>query len=218
MRTASTLIVAIFCLTSFALGGTASAAASKFKYVGAKDCGKCHKKDLIGNQLGEWKKSEHHKAYETLKGDDAAKIAKERGLAKPAYESEECLKCHVTGYGLPASAFQKKPLLESDGVQCESCHGPGSGYRKKKTMSDPDKAIAAGMWEPGKDEKICTNCHNSDSPTWDAAKGFDYKEMKKKIAHPIPEDVKGHYIEKEKELRAQKGSAGGDDEEEEEQD
>lgn len=217
MRTASNLMVAIFCLTSLVFGGTATAA-SKYKYVGAKNCGKCHKKELMGNQLAEWEKADHHKAYETLKGEEAAKIAKERGLAQPAYESEECLKCHVTAYGLPASAFRKKPLLESDGVQCESCHGPGSAYRKKKTMSDHDKAVAAGMWEPGKDEKICTECHNSDSPTWDPAKGFDFEAMKEKIAHPIPEDVKGHYIEKEKELRAQRRAAGGDDEEDDEED
>jgi hypothetical protein len=36
-------------------------------------------------------------------------------------------------------------------------------------------AVAAGMWEPGEDEKICTQCHNQDSPTSDEAEGFDYE-------------------------------------------
>jgi hypothetical protein len=31
------------------------------------------------------------------------------------------------------------------------------------------------MWEPGEDEKICTQCHNQDSPTSDEADGFDYE-------------------------------------------
>jgi hypothetical protein len=118
----------------------------------------------------------------------------------------------MTGYGLPATAFAKKPLDAEDGVQCESCHGPGSDYKKKKTMADHAKSVAAGMWEPDKDEKICLNCHNDQSPTWDAAKGFDFEARKKDIAHPIPEDVKGNYIAMEK---AAKG--GSNDEEEDEE-
>ncbi len=51
------------------------------------------------------------------------------------------------------------------------------------------------MWEPDKDETICTKCHNDSSPTWDAAEGFDFEARKKDIAHLIPEDVKGRYIE-----------------------
>jgi hypothetical protein len=175
--------------------------AKDHKYVGAKACGMCHKKELIGNQLAKWKESPHAKAYKTLEGDEAKKIAKEKGLSTPPNETDECLRCHATAQGLEKSQILRKPLKIQDGVQCESCHGPGSDYRKKKIMSDHDKAVAAGMWEPGKNEKVCTTCHNSESPTWDAAKGFDYAAMKKKIAHPIPKDVKGRYLEAEKEAR-----------------
>jgi hypothetical protein len=185
------------------------ALAADHKYVGLADCAKCHKKELMGDQLAAWKKGPHAKTFETLKGAKAVKIAKERNLATPAHEAPECLECHVTAYGAPASAFAKKPLKASDGVQCESCHGPGNDYRKKKTMADHDKSVAAGMWDPGKDEKICLTCHNDKSPSWDAAKGFDYEEAKKQIAHPIPTDVKGHYLEKEKELKAAKKASGG---------
>ena len=62
-------------------------------------------------------------------------------------------------------------------------------------MADHDKSVAAGMWEPGKKEAICTACNNDKSPTWDAAKGFDFEARKKEIAHPIPADVKGRYAE-----------------------
>jgi len=212
MRSSFVWIAAAVGLALFV--GVGSGSAADHKYVGAAKCKTCHKKELIGDQYGEWQKGKHAKAYEALKSDKAAEIAKEKGLSGPAYESDKCLKCHMTGHGLPATAFDKKPLKASDGVQCESCHGPGSDYKKKKTMSDHDKAVAAGMWEPGKDEKICTACHNDESPTWDAAKGFDYEERKEKIAHSIPEDVKGKYIEMEKELK-KKGGGGGDDDEEE---
>ena len=185
------------------------------QYVGASKCKTCHKKELIGNQYGAWEDAKHSKAFETLKSDKAIALAKEKGISGPPSEAKECLKCHMTGHGLPATAFKKKPLKAADGVQCESCHGPGSDYKKKKTMSDRDKSIAAGMWEPGKDEKICQKCHNDESPTWDADKGFDYEERKEEIAHPIPEDVKGNYIAMEKKLKAEKGESGDDEEEEE---
>jgi hypothetical protein len=200
----------------FVLGATGSAgAAEEFQYVGASKCKSCHKKELIGNQYGAWEEMKHSKAFETLKSEDAAKIAKEKGLAVPAHEADECLKCHATAFGLTEAQVAKKPLKLSDGVQCESCHGPGSKYRKKKTMSDHDKAVAAGMWEPGDNEKICTECHNDQSPTWDPEKGFNFEERKEEIAHAIPEDVKGRYLEVEKERRK---AGGGDDDEEEDED
>jgi len=192
------------------LVGAAGATAAEPQYVGAKACKTCHKKDLIGNQWGAWQKMKHSKAFETLKGEKALEIAKKKGLVEPPYEAGECPKCHMTAYGEPAAKFAKKPLNPKDGVQCESCHGPGSLYKKKKTMADHAKSVAAGMWEPGKDEKICTRCHNEESPTWDAAAGFDFEKRKEEIAHPIPADVKGKYIEVEKKLKAE-GKAGGDE-------
>jgi ribosomal protein L40E len=198
--------------------GAGNGAAAEPQYVGAKKCRTCHKKELIGNQWGAWLEGDHAKAYETLKQEEALKIARERGLAQPPHEAEECLKCHATAFGLePAQLAKGKPLEVSDGVQCESCHGPGSKYRKKKIMSNRDKAVAAGLWNPGEDEELCTTCHNDESPTWDPAEGFDYEEAKAEIAHPIPEDVKGKYLEIEKQRKAEK-RAGGEPEEEEEED
>jgi hypothetical protein len=197
-------------------GGVADAAGKEPQYVGAKKCKTCHKKELMGNQYGAWEEAKHSKAFEALKGEKALEIAKERGLTVPPHEADECLKCHATAYGEDASKFAKKPLNPEDGVQCESCHGPGSLYKKKKTMSDHDKSMAAGMWEPGKDDKICIGCHNEDSPTWDPAEGFDLEKRKEEIAHPIPEDVKGKYIEVEKQRKAEKRARGEAVEENEE--
>ncbi len=205
------------------VGGPVGSSAAESKYVGVKKCRSCHKKELIGNQYAKWQDTKHAKAFEALKSEDAVKIAKEKGLAKPPHEAPECLKCHVTAYDVDPAMIAKKPLDPAKGVQCESCHGPGSAYRKKKIMSDREKSIAAGMWEPGKDEKICTACHNDESPSWDPAKyklagggtaGFDHEQAMEEIAHPIPEDVKGRYIEIEKE-RKKKGKADADEEEDE---
>jgi len=172
----------------------AGASAEEYQYTGVRDCSRCHKKELIGDQTKVWKESPHAKAYETLMGDDAVKIAKERGMTELPHESGQCLRCHATAYGVPDEKVERPPLRLADGVQCESCHGPGAGYKANEIMSDHAKAVAAGMWEPGKDEKVCLRCHNEESPNF---KPFDYEERKEKIAHPIPADVKGHYLELE---------------------
>jgi hypothetical protein len=201
-------------LLIFAMGNSASA--KEHLYVGAAKCKNCHKKELIGNQYEAWQKGPHAKAFATLKGAKAIQIAKDKGLARPAHESPECLECHVTAHGAPAARI-RYPIKPSDGVQCESCHGPGNDYRKKKVMSDEKKAIAAGMWQPGKEEKLCTTCHNEKSPSWNpnaftlangTKVGFDYEQAKEKIAHEIPEDVKGRYLELLEKKKAE-GSAGG---------
>jgi hypothetical protein len=172
-----------------ALGWT-DAAPAEPQYVGEKKCRSCHRKKRIGNQYRAWKEGRHSQAFASLKGEEALEIARERGLTSPPREAEECVKCHVTAFGEHPSEFARKPLAHEDGVQCESCHGPGSRYRKKKIMSDHAKAVAAGMWEPDKDEKICTSCHNEGSPFWDPAVGFDFEKSKEKIAHPIPAEFK----------------------------
>jgi hypothetical protein len=78
----------------------------------------------------------------------------------------------------------KKYKVE-DGVGCESCHGPGGDYYKKKVMkaiySGKQDGKALGLIEP--DEKTCKKCHNEESPSY---KPFDFKKRVKEIAHPVP--------------------------------
>lgn len=164
------------------------AAAEKVQhsYVGVKACGMCHKTEKQGQQLTVWEGSKHSQAFEVLKSEKAAAIAKEKGLETPAYESAECLKCHVTEYGVAAELLDAK-YVSNMGVQCESCHGAGSDYKKMSIMKDREASIQNGMnaiaVSDGSAEKRCVTCHNENSPTF---KGFKFDEMWKQIAHPIP--------------------------------
>src|ERR1039457_6504170 len=148
-------------------------------YLGVKGCaGMCHKTEKQGNQLGIWGKTGHAQAYTTLTTAKANDIAKARGLTTPAAESPECLQCHTV------RADAKVDI--KDGVQCEICHGPGSGYKSISVMKDKAKAIAAGMTEYKDDaaiEKQCRSCHNEKSPTY---KEFNFEERWGKIRHPVP--------------------------------
>lgn len=167
----------------------------KYTYIGVKACARlCHRTKKQGEQLGKWESLKHSKAYELLKSDEAKAVGKKVGLQKPPHESPECLKCHATGYDLPKERMKSRFKIE-DGVQCETCHGPGEKYKPKAVMQDREKAISLGLVIG--DEKLCRTCHNDKSPTWkpdryttkDGKKvGFDYEQAWKKIAHYVPKE------------------------------
>lgn len=194
---AGTAILTVLMLS--VLTGSSAAAEKQREFVGAGKCKTCHKTATQGEQYVIWEKSAHAKAYATLATDEAKAIAKERGIADPQ-KADECLQCHVTGHGVAAEFLGTKYDM-TEGVTCESCHGAGGDYYKKSTM----KAITAGTQDRAEvglvkpDEKVCVTCHNEKSPNF---KGFNFEEMAKKIAHPMPE-----------ERREAAKAAGGDDEE-----
>lgn len=155
---------------------------SKPGYVGTKVCGMCHKKEDVGQQLKIWESSKHSQAYKTLLTEKADKVAKEKGFKTKASETKECLKCHASGYDVDKSLLGEKFSIE-DGVQCETCHGPGSEYKSKKIMEDRKLAVQNGLILYEKPEDLCTKCHNEESPFY---KEFNFKEMWAKIKHDKP--------------------------------
>jgi len=172
--------VIITALIAIALVAVFSAPASaEHSYAGVDSCKMCHKKDEKGNQYGQWEASKHAQAYADLASDKAKEIADAKGIAN-AQEAAECLKCHVTAYGVDASLLDKKYKVE-DGVGCESCHGAGKDYKNMKVMKVRDDAVAAGLVIPT--AETCTACHNEESPTY---KPFDFEARKAEIAHPNP--------------------------------
>ena len=98
---------------------------------------------------------------------EALKMAADRGLKKAPVESPECLRCHATGWDLSEeqrTQFLKPAFKIEDGVQCETCHGPGEDYKTLKIMKDRSLALKAGLMIG--DEKLCLTCHNEQSPAW----------------------------------------------------
>jgi hypothetical protein len=181
------ILLSAFILVSFTYLGF-SISGEKFTYVGSKTCGMCHKKNDTGAQLAVWESSRHAKAFTTLQSEEADAIAKDKGFTTKAAETEACLKCHVTGYNVDASLRGDK-LVMAEGVQCESCHGPGSAYKSKKIMEDRELAVKNGLLVFSSAEELCVQCHNEESPSF---KGFNFEEMWEKIKHPNP--AKGEKI------------------------
>lgn len=151
--------------------------------MGTDNCKMCHKKTYEGEEVSAyevWADGPHAKAYETLGTEEAKKHV---GEGENPQEMDACLKCHVTGHGVAEEFIGKKHSIE-DGIGCESCHGAGGDYWKKKTMEQ----LAAGEIEPASvglvvpTEETCVSCHNEESPTY---KEFNFEEAVKQITHPI---------------------------------
>jgi hypothetical protein len=151
--------------------------------MGVRVCGTCHRAEKTGNQFGIWQKSKHAGAYKVLTMAKANEIARARGLKRPAAESPECLECHA----ITAHQGQTEGTPDTkEGIHCEVCHGPGSGYRTLALMKDRPKAIAAGLIaykDNAAIEAKCRTCHNDRSPTF---KGFKFPECWAEIKHPVP--------------------------------
>ena len=151
------------------------------EYLGAARCKKCHLK-----QWKSWKDTKMAKALETLKPGQAKEAKAKAGLdpAKDYTKEARCLACHTTGYGEPGGypklgdAAGEARAAERAGLQCETCHGPGSKYTPYKTEHEKDykrdEAVKLGLVVP--DEKGCLKCHRGGpdgSPTMKADEKFD---------------------------------------------
>jgi len=164
MPRAKRLYLPLLVAAAALLAGSTLAGAEGATYVGQAKCKACH---LTEHKT--WSATKHATALEALPADA-------RGKA-------ECLSCHMTGYGKPAAEG-----ADLNGVQCESCHGPGSDYKSMQIMSKKEyaanreaahaKSVAAGLILP--DEAACKSCHNEKSPNF---KGFDFAAAKERIKH-----------------------------------
>lgn len=180
------VVIAIFFIAmafTGSKGSTDKPASPFFKYVGIKSCATtCHKGESKGSQFEIWQDSKHSQAFLNLQTPEADKIAKDKGFETSAAETPLCIKCHVLGKDIDQEELSET-FDKTQGVQCESCHGPGSEYKKMSIMKDKQQAIANGLIIQTNGAEFCKTCHNSDSPTF---KSFDYDEYWAKIKHTNP--------------------------------
>lgn len=162
-------------------------------YVGAAKCKNCHNTKEKGEIYDKWAAHPHAKAMETLAGDKAKEFGAARAVAEPQ-KAPECLKCHQTAFGLDEKLVDKKFPKEL-GVQCETCHGPGSKHVKARMTA---AAKGEGKGEAGPlaipsgemslpNEALCKTCHNPESPGY---KEFVYKDFLAKTRHMHPNRAK----------------------------
>jgi hypothetical protein len=158
------------------------------KYIGAAKCKMCHNKPADGAQYDQWMKTGHANAFKTLATEKAKADAAKQGIPDPQ-KAPKCLKCHATAAAVMGDATQK--ITVEEGVSCESCHGAGSGYYKKKTMEEITARTldgkTVGLVKPT--EAVCKECHKPEGNSF--YKDFVFAERVKEIAHPKPAAPKG---------------------------
>jgi hypothetical protein len=193
--TIGALIGAVAVAAATAPPPQAAKSAGVNHYIGAAKCKMCHATSDTGDQFGKWKLEKHAKAFETLAGDAAKKLGKEKGVDDPQ-KADQCMKCHATAWSEPAEHLAKG-FDKNLGVQCETCHGPGEKHMKARLAAAAaagDDTKAAPRQEVPKDElvafpemTVCTGCHNKESPSY---KPFCFKKRLQDVAHLDPRDAK----------------------------
>ncbi len=172
------LLKRTFTFAFMVLFASSALLAQNFKYISAAKCKMCHNKPDKGEQYKTWLAGPHANAMKSLSSDKAKEIATAKGIADPSTDAA-CIKCHATIGHVDAKLAGGLKITE--GVSCESCHGPGSKYKSASVMKDREFAMENGLILPT--EEVCKTCHNEESPTF---KGFNFAEMSAKINHDDP--------------------------------
>ena len=162
-------LLAIFCGTLHA--DTKTVAAEGMKYIGPGSCAatSCHGsvKPIAGSRILQTEystwilKDKHSRAYQALTGDVGERMARILKLGAKAEDSPKCLICHA----LYTKVEQQGRKFEiAEGVSCENCHGPASGWLGQHTTTGwpHEKSVQSGMTETRnvihRAEK-CLECH-----------------------------------------------------------
>lgn len=103
-------------------------------YVSATACQRCHEQEYL-----QWSATRHAFAYQTLQ-------------KKERYFDAGCVSCHTTGFGYSTGFQIGDPDSTLEGVQCETCHGPG-----KQHVGNPKKTNI----RRGNDMSLCLQCHDT---------------------------------------------------------
>lgn len=154
-----------------------AAVAAEPAYEGRKKCSSCHK-----SQAESWSETAHAKAIDSLKArtKPEAKRKAKLDVDKDYTQDKDCVGCHVDGFGKDGGYDVQDPGKFLAGVGCESCHGPGTDYRRihrkagevfeKSKKAAPRQSLA----DAGQDFQFverCNACHmNYAGSTWTGAK------------------------------------------------
>ena len=168
-RPALFLAVILFCFVSS--GSPATDAPEPIKYIGPGSCAatSCHGSvkpvpgsRILQDEYSTWiLQDKHSRAYQALTGELGERMARILKVGAKAEEAPKCLVCHA----LYTTPEQRGRVFEiSEGVSCESCHGPASAWLGPHTTRDwpHEKSIALGMYDTRglipRTQK-CLQCH-----------------------------------------------------------
>ena len=142
---------------------------SRHLYLGPGSCSAtaCHggiqprnTTSVLQNEYSVWViKDKHAQAYKTLLNPVSQRMGKTLGY-KPE-TSQKCLVCHALSVG---EGQKGRDFDLSEGVSCESCHGPSSAWLGPHTIkgSNSQQNVSLGMFDNKpiiKRAEKCMTCH-----------------------------------------------------------
>lgn len=165
----------LFCIFSSrrvasAAAQTPATSATAGKYLGPGSCSAvaCHggiqpmaATRVLQNEYSTWiVQDKHAKAYAVLQSPVSQRMARTLGLGKPE-SAPKCLSCHTLSVA-PTQKGREVDLTE--GVSCESCHGPSSAWLGPHNLKgwSTKQSIAVGMFDTKNlvhRAEICLSCH-----------------------------------------------------------
>ena len=169
-RSANIVALLLFSLTLGLQVNAQESPAEPAKYLGVVTCSgsTCHgaptplvDSKVMQNEFITWHRDDAHaKAYRVLLEEKGQKIAHNLGLAN-AGAAPECLTCHANN---APEARRGKRFQIADGVGCEVCHGPASGWLGMHVTGEASRAdnLKVGMYpteEPTARAELCLSCH-----------------------------------------------------------
>jgi len=156
-------------------------------YIGSRACAQCHDGPETGHQFSKWRLTAHARAYTALSLPEAKTICELSGIPEEPHQAKMCLGCHATASEEEDWEHGELFHLE-DGLQCETCHGPGSEYATREVMQDRARAIANGLRLTGLDH--CMICHRAKGShdTVLKTKPFELEAAWQTIIHPRPKE------------------------------
>jgi hypothetical protein len=116
---------------------------------------------ILQNEYSVWVvQDKHARAFDVLSNNVSLRMARILKIGKPNTEAK-CLRCHAT-YTTPEQREQNFEI--DDGVSCEACHGPASGWLGPHTVKDwpHEKSISLGMIDTrnmAHRTEQCLTCH-----------------------------------------------------------
>jgi len=120
-------------------------------YAGAASCVECHEDTCVALAA-----TGHMKAFAAL-------------IRTGDQHDPECVRCHVTGWGIKSGYLGVTETPDLLNVSCEACHGPCSDHVRDQGQT-PGGVLG---------EKFCLVCHDADN-----SPGFAFEKYWPKMRHP----------------------------------
>ncbi|MGO9210339.1 MAG: multiheme c-type cytochrome [Terriglobales bacterium] len=164
-------MLSVAALTAAAQQSPPPPAPAVFQYTGPGSCSAsaCHggiqprqETHVQQNEYSTWVvQDKHAKAFSALGSPLSLRIGRNLGLQQKPEAARQCLTCHALD--VPTAARARTFDL-TDGVSCESCHGPAASWLGPHTARDwtHQQSVRVGMYDTkdlARRQEKCLSCH-----------------------------------------------------------